>query len=311
MASLAEFDRYMAHLCEGLGHADRHQSLLDYCSGLMLPIERKSVEPLAAQAAPHNVPAKHQSPHHFVANSGWSDQVLLERVRAWVEPQLGVEHGSYWIIDDTSHPKCGTHSVGVTRQYCGQLGKRENCPVAVSLSLASARGSVPLDYELYVPKDWAKHAKRRRAAGIPPAFKFATKQQMALAQIRRAHARGIVPGIVLADADYGRDTALRDGVAALGAELRGSGALRCDGMGARDRAAATRTVQWTRQSTQTFAPCARAHTASCQAAHPAAAGCSVAHRDLARRHQRQALVALCTPARTGRLSGPFAHRSPR
>jgi SRSO17 transposase len=226
MASLAEFDRYMAHLCEGLGHADRHQSLLDYCSGLMLPIERKSVEPLAAHAAPDNVPAKHQSLHHFVANSGWSDGVLLERVRAWVEPHLGIEGGAYWIIDDTGHPKCGSHSVGVARQYCGKLGKRDNCQVAVSLSLASAEGSVPLDYELYVPKDWMKDAKRRRAAGIPQTLQFATKQQMALAQIRRAHARGVVPGIVLADVDYGRDTSLREGVAALG--LRYAVAVRSD-----------------------------------------------------------------------------------
>lgn len=216
MASVAEFDRYMAHLCEGLGHADRHRSLLDYCSGLMLPLSRKSVEPLAAHAAPANVAAKHQSLHHFVANSGWSDRELLERVRSWVEPHLGIENGAFWIIDDTGHAKCGKHSVGVTRQYCGQLGKRDNCQVAVSLSLATAKGSLPLDYELYVPKEWAQDMKRRRAVGIPPTLQFATKQQMALEQIRRAHARGVRPGIVLADADYGRDTKLRDEVAALG-----------------------------------------------------------------------------------------------
>ena len=216
MASLAEFDHYMAHLCEGLGHADRHQSLLDYCSGLMLPIGRKSIEPLAAQADPAHVPAKHQSLHHFVANSGWSDQVLLDRVRAWVEPHLKLDRGAYWIIDDTGHPKCGRHSAGVARQYCGRLGKKDNCQVAVSLSLASAGGSVPIDYELYVPQEWFEDTQRRRAVGIPSTLQFATKQQMALAQIRSAHARGVPPGIVLADADYGRDTALRDGIAALG-----------------------------------------------------------------------------------------------
>src|SRR5829696_7571826 len=162
MASVAEFDRYMGYLCDGLGHADRHQSLLDYCSGLMLPIARKSVEPLAAQADPANVRAKHQSLHHFVANSGWSDRALLERVRTWVEPHLKLESGAYWIIDDTGHPKCGRHSVGVARQYCGQLGKRDNCQVAVSLSLASVGGSVPIDYELYVPQEWLADAQRRR-----------------------------------------------------------------------------------------------------------------------------------------------------
>jgi SRSO17 transposase len=209
-----------------LGHADRHQSLLDYCSGLMLPIGRKSVEPLAAHADPTNVAAKHQSLHHFVANSGWSDQVLLERVRSWVEPHLDIESGAFWIIDDTGHAKCGKHSVGVTRQYCGQLGKRDNCQVAVSLSLATAKGSLPLDYELYMPKEWVEDTERRRAVGIPRTVQFATKQQMALEQIRRAHARGVPPGIVLADADYGRDTALRDAVAALG--LKYAVAVRSD-----------------------------------------------------------------------------------
>src|ERR1700681_4950633 len=104
MAKLAEFDQYMAHLSEGLGYATRHQSLLDYCTGLMLPIERKSVEPLAAQAAPLNVRAKHQALHHFVANAQWSDRALLDRIGEYVRPHLGVERGAYWIIDDTAHP---------------------------------------------------------------------------------------------------------------------------------------------------------------------------------------------------------------
>ena len=90
MAKLAEFDGYMTHLCEGLGYTTRHQSLLEYCSGLMLPIERKSVEPLAAHADPLNVRAKHQALHHFVANARWSDRALLDRVLGYVEPHLGL-----------------------------------------------------------------------------------------------------------------------------------------------------------------------------------------------------------------------------
>ena len=212
MADLAEFDRYMAHLCEGLGYSTRHQSLLEYCSGLMLPIQRKSVEPLAAHADPLNVPAKHQALHHFVANARWSDRVLLERIRQYVEPHLGLEHGVYWIIDDTAHPKCGRHSVGVARQYCGRLGKQDNCQVAVSLSLATAEGSVPVDYQLYLPHDWAGDVKRRREAKVPETVRFATKLQIALQQIRAAKERGVAPGIVLADAGYGRDTAFREGL---------------------------------------------------------------------------------------------------
>jgi SRSO17 transposase len=210
MVGLAEFDCYMAYLCEGLGNSMRHQSLLEYCSGLMLPIQRKSIEPLAAHADPLNVPAKHQALHHFVANARWSDRVLLERIREYVEPHLRLEHGAYWIIDDTAHPKCGRHSVGVARQYCGRLGKQDNCQVAVSLSLASAEGSVPVDYRLYLPEAWAHDAIRRREAKVPEAVQFATKSQIALEQVRAAKQRGLMPGIVLADAGYGRDTAFRE-----------------------------------------------------------------------------------------------------
>jgi SRSO17 transposase len=198
------------------GYSARNQSLLEYCSGLMLPIERKSVEPLAALADPLNVPAKHQALHHFVANARWSDRVLLERIREYVEPHLGLEHGAYWIIDDTAHPKCGRHPVGVARQYCGRLGKQDNCQVAVSLSLATAQGCVPIDYQLYLPEDWANDAKRRRKAKVPQAVQFATKSHIALEQIRTAKQCGVPQGIVLADAGYGRDTAFREALDELG-----------------------------------------------------------------------------------------------
>jgi SRSO17 transposase len=216
MADMIEFDRYMAHLCEGLGYSTRNQSLVEYCSGLMLPIQRKSVEPLAAHADPLHVRAKHQALHHFVANARWSDRVLLERIREYVEPHLGLEHGAYWIIDDTAHVKYGRHSVGVARQYCGRLGKQDNCQVAVSLSLATAEGSVPVDYQLYLPDEWADDVKRRRKAKVPQTVQFATKSQIALEQLRAAKQRGLTPGIVLADAGYGRDTAFREALDELG-----------------------------------------------------------------------------------------------
>jgi len=121
MAKLAEYERYMNYLCEALGHQDRYVGFSDYSRGLMLPIERKSVEPLAAYIDPLHVSAKHQSLHHLVADSEWSDVAVLGRVRDWVIPQLGRNSPFYWIVDDTGFPKQGSHSVGVARQCADRL----------------------------------------------------------------------------------------------------------------------------------------------------------------------------------------------
>jgi len=140
----------------------------------------------------------------------------MGRVRDWVMPALGLDSGCYWIIDDTGFPKKGKHSVGVARQYCGQLGKQDNCQVAVSLSLASEQGSIPIAYQLYLPKDWAADPVRRKTAGVPAGVAFATKPDIALAQMRQAAASGVPMGVVLADAGYGDETAFRDGITQLG-----------------------------------------------------------------------------------------------
>src|SRR5215468_1735482 len=132
------FAAYIEGLANAAGHADRHIPLKNYCTGLLLPGERKSVEPMAARLAPDNVRRTHQSLHHVVAHAAWSDEAVLERVRQEVLPAM-LQNGPLlaWIVDDTGFPKKGQHSVGVTRQYCGQVGKQENCRVAVSLSVAT------------------------------------------------------------------------------------------------------------------------------------------------------------------------------
>jgi SRSO17 transposase len=216
MNAAKEFKQYIAHLSGGLGHADRHAGLSGYCTGLMLPLSRKSVEPMAARVDPLHASARHQALHHFVAKSEWSDTAVMARVRDWVIPSLGLDSGCYWIIDDTGFPKKGKHSVGVARQYCGQLGKQDNCQVAVSLSLASVQGSLPVAYQLYLPKDWAADPARRKAAGVPETQAFATKPEIALAQMRLTLGQGVPMGVVLADAGYGDETAFRDGITALG-----------------------------------------------------------------------------------------------
>ena len=210
------FAAYIEGLAIAAGHEDRHTPLKDYCKGLLLPGERKSIEPMAAQLNPRNVQATRQSLHHLVAKAPWSDQSLLDHVREKVLPTMQ-KHGEVvaWIVDDTGFPKKGKHSVGVTRQYCGQVGKQENCRVAVSLSVATWSSSLPIAYQLYLPKEWAEDAERREKAEVSEEIEFQTKPEIALDQIRAAVEANVSRGVVLADAAYGINTEFRDALTQL------------------------------------------------------------------------------------------------
>lgn len=213
------FESYTSVLMQAVGHADRAEPLRLYCAGLLLPGERKSVEPMAARLAPGDVRSVHQRMHHLVADSPWSDRRLLAAVRDYALPVFGAHGGvQAWIVDDTGIPKKGSHSVGVTRQYCGVLGKQENCQVAVSLSVANERLSLPIAYELYLPEIWATVQERRMKAGVPDDVAFRTKLEISTAQLRAAVEEGVPRGVVLADAGYGNSTPFRDDVTELGLE---------------------------------------------------------------------------------------------
>src|SRR6516164_9696641 len=151
------FAKYVDELTSVIGHADRAAPLRDYCVGLVAAEGRKSVEPMAAVTAPAGVSAQYQKLLHFVAESPWSDKQVLAKVRELVLPAIErcgpIEA---WIIDDTSFPKQGSHSVGVHHQYCGQLGKQANCQVAVTLSVANHHASLPIAYRLYLPENGPK-----------------------------------------------------------------------------------------------------------------------------------------------------------
>jgi SRSO17 transposase len=190
------FAKYVEGLTSVIGHADRAVPLRDYCTGLLAAEGRKLL--------------------HFVANAPWSDERVLAKVREVVVPAIE-RHGPIeaWIIDDTSYPKQGTHSVGVHHQYCGQLGKQANCQVAVTLSIANRHASLPIAYRLYLAKVWAEDAARRKKAHVPEGIAFKTKPQIALEQIRWACAAGVARGVVLMDASYGSNSALRTGISAL------------------------------------------------------------------------------------------------
>src|SRR5499425_2320473 len=211
------FAAYVNELTKVIGHADREGPFRDYCAGLLATEGRRSVEPMAVVTAPGRVSTQHQKLLHLVANSPWSDEKMLAKVREQVAPSM-TRSGpiEVWIIDDTGFPKKGRHSVGVHHQYCGQLGKQANCQVAVTLSIANHHASLPIAYRLYLPKEWIDDAPRRKKAHVPAAIAFKTKPQIALEQIRAALKAGVPPGAVLMDASYGCNLALRTEITALG-----------------------------------------------------------------------------------------------
>jgi SRSO17 transposase len=211
------FMAYLERLTVAVGHADRHEPLRVYLEGLLLPGERKSVEPMAARIDPRNVRSRHQSMHHFVATSPWDPQEMIRAARGYALAEFE-HHGGVeaWVLDDTSYPKKGTHSVGVARQYCGVMGKQDNCQVAVTMSLANELMSVPASYRLYLPQSWAEDRARRKIAGVPEDVVFQTKTEMALDQIDQLLADGVPKAPVVMDAFYGRATDLRDQIAKRG-----------------------------------------------------------------------------------------------
>jgi len=145
--------------------------------------ERKSIEPMAARLAPDHTQRMHESLHHLVAQSPWSDADVLRRVREYVFPAME-KNGpiTAWIVDETGWAKQGTHSVGVAHQYCGRLKRKANCQVSVSLSVATASASLPIAFRLYLTEEWAADEARRKAVGVPEAVSFQTKPEIALAR---------------------------------------------------------------------------------------------------------------------------------
>src|SRR5580658_7596655 len=197
------FAAYMEGLAIAAGHEDRQAPLKSYCMGLLLPGERKSVEPMAARLAPKDVRRMHQSLHHLVATAPWNDEGMLEQVQQRVLPAMQKQGPVVaWIIDDTGFPKQGKHSVGVARQYCGQIGKQDNCQAAVSLSVSTWNSSLPIAWRLYLPEVWCQDSERCQQVGVPKEIEFQTKPAIALAQIRQAMEQKVPVGVVLADAAY-------------------------------------------------------------------------------------------------------------
>jgi len=215
------WQRFLAYgntLAARLGNAARERGLFDYLTGLLLPGDRKSMESIAAQRVTHQaeVSRRHQAIHHFTSEARWDDLTVRAAVRETVLPAMQQRAPiRHWIIDDTTLPKKGTHSVAVGLQYSGQVGGVTNCQTLVSLALANGEASLPVACELYLPEDWALDVERRLHAGVPATVPFRTKPEIALDQVRAAVAAGLPRGVVLADAAYGQDGDFRKALRAL------------------------------------------------------------------------------------------------
>src|SRR5438477_8426447 len=155
-AQQKRFAAYLDRLAQAAGHMDRIEPLQLYCRGLLLPGERKSVEPMAARLCPDKVRQTHQSLHHLVAQAPWKDEDILKAAWNYALPAMQQQNSiAAWIVDDTGFVKKGMHSVGVARQYCGRVGKTENCQVAVSLSVSTVVQSMPIAWRMYLPEELA------------------------------------------------------------------------------------------------------------------------------------------------------------
>ena len=186
--------------------AQRHWAPF-YLKGLILPGERKSIEPMAARVAP----ADTQQLHHFVSTSPWATAPVEDELVRAADRLVGGPD-AVLVVDDTALVKQGRYSVGVKRQYCGQLGKRANCQSLVSLTLARAEVPVCVGLRLFLPEDWCADAARRAAAGVPEAVGYRPKWQIALDETDRVLASGARFGCVLADAEYGKAAPFRHGL---------------------------------------------------------------------------------------------------
>lgn len=214
------FEEYIDQLAKELHQADwcgRDEVLFGYCRGLLIPNERKSMEPIAVRMDPEHAQASREAIQQFITDSKWNYEALLRGVREYALPLL-LRTGPMeaWIVDDTAFPKSGKHSVGVARQYCGVKGKQDNCQDAVSVFVANKETSLPCAFRLYLPESWAKDAGARKKAGVPKEIRFQTKGEIALGMLEGLRKEGLAPAPVLADAGYGNASEFREGVTRLG-----------------------------------------------------------------------------------------------
>jgi SRSO17 transposase len=209
--SIDEFPEFLEPLVAELGRSERREGAALYVQGLLMPGERKSVEPMAERLG-----VDYQKLQQFIADSPWDEEAVWRAIRQEVVPVM--EPLVAWIIDETGWLKQGQHSVGVAHQYCGAVGKQANCQVSVEVVVSDGEIAAPVAGRLYLSEKWAADAARREAAGVPPEVAFQAKPAIALELIKAVLADGVSPAPVLGDEVYGAASELRWGLRQLGLE---------------------------------------------------------------------------------------------
>ena len=204
--------QYMIPLVAVLGRSERRVAATRYVEGLLLPGQRKSIAPMSERLG-----VDAQSLQQFVSDSPWEERALWSAIRSEVIPSLGPIE--CWVVDETGWIKQGDHSVGVSHQYCGSVGKQANCQVSVELVVSDGLVAAPVGGRLYLPQKWIEDRPRCAAAGVPAEVSFATKPQIAVALLEEALRDGVCPGPVLADSVYGDNAEFRADLRRLGLEF--------------------------------------------------------------------------------------------
>src|SRR5215510_9565438 len=195
----ARLTGFLEELIEPMGRSERRRWARIYVQGLLLDGERKSIEPMANRIAKAEVQALRQ----FVGQSPWAVEEVQQRLAEKVVDLLG--EPEVWILDETSFPKAGEHSVAVARQYCGALGKIANCQVAVSLHWSSAEASCPLGWRLYLPKEWIEDPERAAEVKLPAGIAYHDKTELGLELMDQALKWQVPVLPVVADSFYGNE----------------------------------------------------------------------------------------------------------
>jgi SRSO17 transposase len=203
--SVEQFHEFLRPLIAGLGRKERRVAAARYVEGLLMPGHRKSIGPIAERLGVDS-----QSLQQFVTDSPWSEEELWQAIRQEVVPSL--EPLEAWVVDETGWVKQGTHSVGVSHQYCGAVGKQANCQVSVEVVVSDGWIAAPVGGRLYLPESWTQDRERCAAAGVPEKVEFATKPELAVELLRQAQRDGVPPAPVLGDSVYGNNAEFRAAV---------------------------------------------------------------------------------------------------